>query len=164
MPIYGKMSKKAKIGENMKKLDSIIHRAVHIIEYAISIMTVLVMTALLCYEVFRIFTVNGYLDDSTVFLKNILNVVVGLEFVRMLINLTPANTLEVLIVAIARQVIINHDGAVNNLICVLCIAGLFAIRRFLIPKTDLKIELSEAQDDDTVSTACQCEDNGEEKE
>ena len=130
----------------MKKLNKTIEKSVHIIEYAISVITVLVMTALLCYEVVKIFAVDSYLSNTTVFLQNILNIVVGLEFVRMLINLTPANTLEVLIVAIARQVIINHDGAINNVLCVLCIAGLFAIRRFLIPKNDLKIELSEAND------------------
>ena len=142
----------------MKSLNNIIHKVVHIIEYVISIMTILVMLAILTLEVIQIFTVEGYLNDSTTFLKNILNVVVGLEFVRMLINLTPANTLEVLIVAIARQVIINHDSALNNIVCVLCIAGLFAIRRFLIPKTDLKIELSESEDTTTESEQATVED------
>ena len=137
----------------MKNLNNVIHKAVHIIEYVISVMTILVMIAILCREVIEIFTVDGYLNDSTAFLNSILNVVVGLEFVRMLINLTPANTLEVLIVAIARQVIINHDSAINNIVCVLCIAGLFAIRRFLIPKTDLKIELSEADDEPSATDA-----------
>lgn len=60
----------------------------------------------------------------------------------MLINLTPANTLEVLIVAISRQVIVDHDNPLSNIVCVLCIAGLFAIRRFLIPKEDMKEEIS----------------------
>ena len=46
---------------------------------------------------------------------------VGLEFVRMLINLTSANTLEVLIVAIARQIIVDHSSSVSNVVCVLCI-------------------------------------------
>ena len=143
----------------MKKLNKTIEKSVHIIEYAISVITVLVMTALLCYEVVKIFAVDSYLSNTTAFLQNILNIVVGLEFVRMLINLTPANTLEVLIVAIARQVIINHDGAINNVLCVLCIAGLFAIRRFLIPKNDLKIELSEANDTEVCHLEQQADTN-----
>ena len=143
----------------MKKLNKTIEKSVHIIEYAISVITVLVMTALLCYEVVKIFAVDSYLSNTTVFLQNILNIVVGLEFVRMIINLTPANTLEVLIVAIARQVIINHDGAINNVLCVLCIAGLFAIRRFLIPKNDLKIELSEANDTEACNLGQQADTN-----
>jgi hypothetical protein len=89
------------------------------------------------------FTVEGYFASADTYLKNILTIVVGLEFVRMLINLTPANTLEVLIVAIARQVIINHESALSNIVCVLCIGGLFAIRKFLISKKDYQKELSE---------------------
>lgn len=136
----------------MKKINNLIHKTVHIIEYAIAAMTIIVLLGLVAHEIFEMFTVDGYLSSSDTYLKNILTIVVGLEFVRMLINLTPANTLEVLIVAIARQVIVNHDSAINNLICVLCIGGLFAIRRFLIPKTDLKIELSEAE-----GAECECE-------
>jgi hypothetical protein len=66
----------------------------------------------------------------------------------MLIDLTPANTLEVLIVAIARQVIISHDNPISNIACVICIAGLFATRRFLIPKAQMTIEMSEVEPDE----------------
>ena len=79
------------------------------------------------------------------YLHNILTIVVGLEFVRMLIDMTPANTLEVLIVAIARQVILTHNDPLSNLASVICIAGLFATRRFLVAKKALKIELSEVE-------------------
>jgi hypothetical protein len=96
------------------------------------------------------FTVDGYFSEADIYLQNILTIVVGLEFVRMLINLTPANTLEVLIVAIARQVIVNHESALSNIACVLCIGGLFAIRRFLISRDDFKKELSETSQEETV--------------
>ena len=89
------------------------------------------------------FVTEGYFSTADTYLHNILTIVVGLEFVRMLINLTPANTLEVLIVAIARQVIVNHHDTLSNIACVLCIGGLFAIRKFLISKADLAKELSE---------------------
>ena len=120
--------------------------AVHILEYIIAILSILVLVYLIGYEVFKMFTVEEYFESVDTYLHNILTIVVGLEFVRMLINLTPANTLEVLIVAIARQVIVDHGNSVSNLACVLCIGGLFAIRRFLISKSDLKVELSEVDD------------------
>ena len=63
----------------------------------------------------------------------------------MLVDLTPANTLEVLIVAISRHVILSHDDPWSNLACVAGIAGLFAIRRYLIPKKAMKVELSEVE-------------------
>ena len=125
-----------------KKLEHLLHKTVHMLEFIIAIMTVLVLVALLVFEIYEMFTAEGYFDTADLYLHHILTIVVGLEFVRMLINLTPANTLEVLIVAISRQVIVDHDNAISNIVCVLCIAGLFAIRRFLIPKNDLSVEIS----------------------
>lgn len=128
-----------------KKFNKFFYTLVHILEYAIAVLTIVVLIGLLGYEIYKMFTVEGYFSSSDVYLKNILTIVVGLEFVRMLINLTPANTLEVLIVAIARQVIINHESALSNIVCVVCIGGLFAIRKFLISKRDLSKELSESE-------------------
>ena len=128
-----------------KKFNKFFYTLVHILEYAIAVLTIVVLIGLLGYEIYKMFTVEGYFASSDVYLKNILTIVVGLEFVRMLINLTPANTLEVLIVAIARQVIINHESALSNIVCVVCIGGLFAIRKFLISKRDLSKELSESE-------------------
>lgn len=130
--------------KNVSKFFNVI---VHVLEYLIAIVTLAVLLWLLGCEVFKMFTTENYFSTVDTYLNNILTIVVGLEFVRMLINLTPANTLEVLIVAIARQVIVDHNSPVNNIVCVVCIAGLFAIRKFLIPKTDLKIELSEASEE-----------------
>ena len=126
-----------------KKLNKFFYISLHILEYVIAILTIIVLLGFLGYEIYKMFTVGGYFYSADTYLKNVLTIVVGLEFVRMLINLTPANTLEVLIVAIARQVIINHENALANIACVLCIGGLFAIRKFLIAKTDFKKELSE---------------------
>nr|MBE6545427.1 hypothetical protein [Oscillospiraceae bacterium] len=125
-----------------KKTDKLIHKILHIIEFIIAILTLIVMVGLMGLEIYKMVTVSGYFDNASTFLHHVLTIVVGLEFVRMLIHLTPANTLEVLIVAISRQVIIDHDNAVSNIVCVLCIAGLFAIKRFLIPREDLKEEIS----------------------
>lgn len=122
--------------------------AVHILEYIIAVMTLLVLVGMLGVEVYKMFTTEGYFLSADVYLHNVLTIVVGLEFVRMLINLTPANTLEVLTVAIARQVIISHDDIISNIVCVLCIGGLFAIRRYLIPKPEYKVELAEDAEDE----------------
>ena len=126
-----------------KRLSKVFYILVHVLEYLIAVMTLVVLVGLLVVEVNKMFTVDGYFSSADAYLKNILTIVVGLEFVRMLINLTPANTLEVLIVAIARQVIVSHESAFSNIACVLCIGGLFAIRKFLISRSDFKKELSE---------------------
>lgn len=125
------------------RLEHVFRRILHWIERGIAIITILVLIASLGIELFRIFTVDGYLADSSTYLHNVLTIVVGLEFVRMLIDTTPASILEVLTVAITRHVILSHDDPWSNMACVACIAGLFAIRRFLIRRTELKEEMVE---------------------
>ncbi len=135
-----------------KKSETFIHKVLHILECIIAFLTLGVLVGMLavelyklCIDVDKMFTTADYFVSLDTYLHNILTIVVGLEFVRMLIDMTPANTIEVLIVAIARQVILNHDNPLSNLACVACIAGLFATRRFLIPKKQMTIELSEVE-------------------
>ena len=128
-----------------KKTATWIHKVLHTLEFVIAIITLVVLVGMLGVEIFKMFTTEGYFNTIDNYLHNILTLVVGLEFVRMLLDMTPANTLEVLIVAISRQVILNHNDPLGNVACVLCIAGLFATRRFLIPKKEMKVEMSEVE-------------------
>ena len=130
-----------------KTVEKILRKVLHFLEGAIAIMTLLVMIGMVGMEVYKMITVEGYFADVHNYLHNILTIVVGLEFVRMLIDMTPGNTLEVLIVAIARQVIVSHDDPISNICCVVCIAGLFATRHFLIPRKEMSMEMSELAPD-----------------
>ncbi|MBQ2737722.1 MAG: hypothetical protein IJF38_03465 [Clostridia bacterium] len=132
---------------DIRCMSRIFYIAVHILEYVIATLTLIVLVGLVGLEIHKMITTDGYFASADTYLHNILTIVVGLEFVRMLINLTPANTLEVLIVAIARQVIVDHSSPLENIACVLCIGGLFAIRKFLISKKDLRRDLSECGED-----------------
>jgi hypothetical protein len=61
-----------------------------------------------------------------------LNLVIGVEFTKMLIKHTPESVVDVLLFAIARQMVIYHERTLDLLIGVLAIAGLFAIKKFLL--------------------------------
>ena len=126
-----------------KKFESFLHRVLHLIEQFIAVLTVIVLVGVLCIEIYQMVTDGNYLTDINNYLHNILTIVVGLEFVRMLVDTTPSNILEVLTVAITRHVILSHDDPWSNLACIICIAGLFATRRFLIRRSELKEELVE---------------------
>ena len=119
------------------------NKILHFLEFVIAVMTLVVLVVMLGKEIYAMCTDATYFSSLDTFLHSILTIVVGLEFVRMLVDLTPANTLEVLIVAISRQVILVHDNPLSNVASVVCIAGLFAIRRFLVRKKELKVEMSE---------------------
>ena len=123
------------------RIEHIFHRILHWIERAIALITILVLVAALVLELRNVIIVPDYLTDASNYLHQVLTLVVGLEFVRMLIDTTPASILEVLTVAITRHVILSHDNPLSNLACVACIAGLFAIRRFLIRRSELKEEM-----------------------
>ncbi len=125
------------------RVEHIFRRILHWIERLIATVTILVMVAALALEIYNMFTSGGYFSDVSGYLHNVLTIVVGLEFVRMLIDTTPASILEVLTVAITRHVILSHDDPWSNLACVACIAGLFAIRRFLVRRSELKEEMVE---------------------
>ena len=121
-------------------------RALHVIERFIATLTLLALLGALAMELYHMYTAGGaYFADVNHMLHNLLGIVVGLEFVRMLIDTTPANILEVLTVAITRHVVLSHDDPISNLACIACIAGLFAIRRYLVPREELKEELVEIE-------------------
>ena len=130
---------------NVGRMEHRIRKVLHILELVIASVTIVVLVIGLALNIWEVAADPTSFTHTMEFLHTVLNIVVGLEFVRMLIDMTPANTLEVLIVAISRHVILNHDNPISNVACVLCIAGLFATRRFLIPKKEMKVELSEVE-------------------
>ena len=127
------------------RVEHVFRRILHFLERVIASITLIVLLISLGLELYQMFTDTGYLGDLNQFLHNILTIVVGLEFVRMLIDTTPANVLEVLTVAITRHVILSHDDPWSNMACIACIAGLFAIRRFLVRRNELKQEMVEME-------------------
>ena len=132
-----------KVEKHDHRIEHIFRRILHWIERGIAAITILVLISALGVELFKMFTTAGYLSNISTYLHTVLTIVVGLEFVRMLIDTTPASILEVLTVAITRHVILSHDNPWSNVACVACIAGLFAIRRFLIRRAELKEEMVE---------------------
>lgn len=139
------MNTKTHDKHDVGKAEHIYRKILHILELIIAGFSILVLIGALVLEVYNIFTATGYFEDLNHFLHNILTIVVGLEFVRMLIDMTPGNTLEVLIMATARHIIMNHDDQWTLLIGIICIAGLFATRRFLIPRNEMTEDLVELE-------------------
>ena len=135
-----------KLVKRDRRTEHIFRRALHIIERVIAAITILALLGALGLEIVHMFSAGAeYFADVNHMLHNLLTIVVGLEFVRMLIDTTPANILEVLTVAITRHVVLSHDDPWSNLACIGCIAGLFAIRRFLIRRSELKEETVEIE-------------------
>ena len=128
-----------------EKLQHLFRHGLHILEKMIAVFTLVVLLGAFGKLILELIRDPGSSADVTGFLHEVLTIVVGLEFVRMLIDTTPASILEVLAVAITRHVILSHDDPVSNLLSVAYIAGLFAIRRFLFRRGELKEEMVEKE-------------------
>ena len=59
------------------------------------------------------------------FLERALDIVIGIEFIKMLAKHSPGSSLEVLLYAIARHMVIGHDSAFENLLRVTAISLFF---------------------------------------
>lgn len=128
-----------------EKLQHIFRHVLHVLEKLIAVFILIVLVGAFGKLVLELIRHPGSSANVSGFLHEVLTIVVGLEFVRMLIDTTPASILEVLAVAITRHVILSHDDPVSNLLSVACIAGLFAIRRYLFRRGELKEEMVEKE-------------------
>ena len=68
--------------------------------------------------------------EVSIFLQRALDIVIGIEFIKMLAKHSPGSSLEVLLYAIARHMVIGHESAFENLLSVGAIALIFIVRKF----------------------------------
>lgn len=68
------------------------------------------------------------------------NLIIGVELIRMMYSHSPSTVFEVLLFAIARQIIVDHSSIYSSLIGVTSIAVLFATRKFLFSEFDVADE------------------------
>ena len=122
-----------------KKWDviSILDKAVNICEIVIALLLMMAVVVKLYDAIAAVAGLKAVLEG--VALENVLSsafsLVIGLEFVRMLCKHTPETVIDVLLFAVARQLVIYNDGDISKLLGIIAIAGLFAVKRFLIGKS-----------------------------
>ena len=115
-----------------KALRSYIIQAATLLEIVLS---GLVLIGLLFSAVPLIRWMPGLLFDGNeveirTFLERSLDIVIGIEFIKMLAKHSPGSSLEVLLYAIARHLVVGHDSALENLLSVGAIALIFIVRKF----------------------------------
>lgn len=118
-----------------KKLNDIIIRIARYTEIFMScIITCVIIIMIINLIVHLPETLSTTIENDAFnqFLSSALGLVVGIEFVKMLCNYTSETVIEVLTMATARQMVVEHLSPVNTLIGTIAIGVLFAIRRFLV--------------------------------
>lgn len=124
----------------MKKfISNIILKTADILEIIIGILLAISICILLIFLVsdLRLIALHkNDIESFNVFLASAFNLVIGIEFIKMLCKHTPATVIEVLLFAIARQLIVEHTSTVENLVGIISIGMLFAIRKYLFYNFD----------------------------
>ena len=137
-----------------KKLMKIMGTILEAMEFLLAIIILLVLGVMIVIEVGSLvqnpgeFFSEGFLDT---FLGSITTMIVAVEFVKMLLRPTVGNTLEMLIMAVARYVVLHHHDYVAIAVGVGGIVALFAARRFLIAK--MPMEHDEEVEDEKLMNA-----------
>ena len=116
-------------------LSSMVKRIANYIELALA---ALICVAVLVATVRVILFESPYLLQGNLeidyFLERALSFAIGIELVKLLCEHTSETMIEVLMFAISREMIIVRMEPTNTLVCIVAIAGLFAIRKYLFVK------------------------------
>ena len=132
----------------MHKINTRLVKMMKAVELVIAVLLMIAIAistlATVCFGAESLMNQSFQLDAI---LEKALTLVVGVEFVKMLILHTPESVIEVLLYAVARQIIISHESAMQNLVGVLsavnCATGMAVslyglfFKRYSPPNTHL---------------------------
>lgn len=121
-------------------LQKAIFSVTNTLELFISGIVVLVITILSFRMLFHIPEMLWVGDLDTAlsgFLSSCLNLIIGVELVKMLVRHSMPTAIEVLVFAVARQMIVEHQTPLQALLSIMGLAALFAVRKFLLKDLDL---------------------------
>lgn len=109
---------------------------IRVLEAIASAIIIIVIIVMMINIVQDIFFANSLWDMTSTqfndFLGTFLSLIVGLEFVILLTRHRAKDLVEVIMFAIARQIIVEHFNMIEMLVGVGALAGLFAIRKYLL--------------------------------
>ncbi len=123
-----------------KKLQDKMFEISYMFELLISLIVgvaILVLSVRLVIDTVQVALHTSGVGALVTILDDAIILAIGAELIKMLCKHTPETVIEVLAFALARQLIVGHGEPWANLITVVAIAILFAIRRFLLKRHDM---------------------------
>jgi uncharacterized membrane protein (DUF373 family) len=117
-----------------KKIQHALNNTADYLEIAISslVIVIIVIAFIGLVQNFGFFMVNKQDTEAfTTSLGSIMNIVIGIEFLKMLTKHNLSSVVEVLMFAIARKLLIDHPNIKEYLIGVIAITVLLVARKFL---------------------------------
>ena len=122
-----------------ERIENWIHILTTAFESLVGILLIIALFAAVIGLVIQISPLDLMADPErfSEFLGLASTLVIGVEFVNMLSNHSMGAVIEIMLLAIARQMIVEHSSPLENLVAVLSIGVLYLIRKYMyIPKLD----------------------------
>ena len=128
-----------------QKIRDLLPEITRYIEFLISVIIILVILLQILNLLRDVIKDPFFLENNyfTTFLARALNLVVGIEFVKMLCKHTPEMLIEVLAFSIARELIVDHLQTWETLIGIGGIGLLFLVRKHLLLKQTERKQLDD---------------------
>lgn len=118
------------------KIKEIMHRLSYLLEILVGFLMLAALFAALGGLVYMINPKSLFIDPTVFsqYLSIASTIVIGVEFVKMLCTHTIDSVIDIMLLAIARQMITEHTSPLENLFAVVSIAILYLVRKFLYIK------------------------------
>lgn len=117
----------------MKKTQKYFMKVLKGLEYVVAVALIIAMGISMISFIIQeanVFSIQDFQLET--YLSFSLSLIVGIEFVKMLILQIPGSLVEVVMFAVARQIIMSHDSAFDNLIGVIAVLLMFLCRKYLL--------------------------------
>ncbi len=111
------------------------------LELILAVIVILIISMQIC-SLAKLFYAHVSDPNVTVqyasFLKEALGIIIGVEFLKMLCQHSMNSVIDVLLFVLARHLIVMESTMLEGLLCIISVAILFSIRKFLVVKKDNK--------------------------
>ncbi|MDO5136597.1 MAG: hypothetical protein Q4D55_11130 [Eubacteriales bacterium] len=130
----------------MKHKRAIHHKLYQVVEFLETVMAfviILVICALIVPMIHNFIKTPEMFHQSNAlksFIEIALNIVISIEFAKMLVCHSSINIIEVLLFALSRHIILAHGNALDTLLGIIGVAILFAIRKCLLTSADQDVD------------------------
>ncbi len=126
------------------QLQKKLYKISHILEIAVGLLATVPVFVGIISMIVKIPNVDYFQDGMLLeFIQQTIEIIIGIEFVKLIFVHTMDSTIEVIIMAIMRQIIVEHPSSLDTLALVVAICLLFMVRKFLFVRELDKVKFDE---------------------
>ena len=136
------------MSNTFQKLKNIILRVSGYLEIAIALFLVIITVALFVKFIFAVIlegptswnqgTIHNIVQDS-------FNLIIALEFIRMLLKHSIGSILEIVLFSVARGLVVDHSTGIETVLIVFALGLVLLIRKYLLLPHDLEYSISDSE-------------------